>query len=128
MQDWRGTDLDRIFHVISEQNPSDLGTRPDLVTENDVGPNSRWEVGLPWMRCDIDEALEKGILTPISDLRLKKEEEEDYNKGMVFEKSHEILTRGHPVMLHTRVENVQARLEFSNYIISPTKFKWEKVA
>ena len=30
-------------------------------------------------------------------------------------------------MLHTRVENVQARSEFSNYIISPTKFKFEKV-
>ena len=118
----RGTELERIFHVISEENPADLGTRPDLVTEEDVGPNSRWEVGLPWMRCDIDEALEKGILTPIANLRLKKEEEEDYNKGMVFEKSHEILTRGHPVMLHTRVENVQARSEFSDYLISPTKF------
>ena len=123
----RGTELDRIFHVISEENPADLGTRPDLVTETDVGPNSNWEVGKPWMKGDIEEAIEKGTLTPISSLRLKKEEEEDYNKGMVFEKSHEILTRGHTAILHTRVENVQARSEFSDYIISPTKFKLEKV-
>ena len=52
---------------------------------------------------------------------------EDFKWGMVFEKSYEILTRGHPVSLHTRVENVQDRSEFSKYVISPTKFKLDKV-
>ena len=44
------------------------------------------------MKEDITVAVKNGILTPISKLRLNKEEEDDYKKGMVFEKSPEILT------------------------------------
>merc|ERR1712240_490351 len=42
---------------------------------------------------------------------LEKQEKEDFKKGMVFEKRHEILTRGHPVILHTGVANVHDRSE-----------------
>ena len=124
----RGTDLQEIFHVSSSSNPADLGTRPETVKDSDVGPNSRWEKGLPWMKESIDKAVETGILTPVSKLRLCEEEKEAFDKGMVFEKTKEILTRGHPtVLLSTRVENVKSRSEFSDYLLSPTKFKFEKV-
>ena len=124
----RGTELEHIFHVSSEYNPSDLGTRPGTVQDCDVGPNSKWEKGLPWMNREIDDAISNGILTPIADLRLNKEEEEAFNKGLVFEKTHEILTRGHPtIVLTARVEKVKDRAEFSDYLISPTKFKFEKI-
>ena len=53
----RGSDLECIFHVVSEYNPSDLGTRPGAVQACDVGPNSKWEKGLPWMNREIDEAV-----------------------------------------------------------------------
>ena len=123
----RGTELDLIFHVISECNPSDLGTRPEAVKDSDVGPNSKWEKGLPWMKGEVDDAVNNGILTPISKLRLNKEEEDSFNKGLVFEKTPEILTRGHISMLiSARVDNVKARSEFSDYLLSPTKFKFEK--
>ena len=46
----RGTDLDMLFHVVTECNPADIGTRPAEVTDEDIGPNGRWEKGLPWMR------------------------------------------------------------------------------
>ena len=59
------------------------------------------------MNREIDDAISNGILTPIADLRLNKEEEEAFNKGLVFEKTHEILTRGHPtIILTTRIEKV----------------------
>ena len=123
----RGTELELIFHVISECNPADLGTRPEAVKDSDVGPNSKWEVGLPWMKKEIDDAVETGILTPISKLRLNEEEEDSFNKGLVFEKTPEILTRGHiSILQSTRVENVKARAEFSDYALSPTKFPLEK--
>ena len=80
------------------------------------------------MRISIPNVVDKGILTPIFNLRLKKEEEDDYKKGMVFEKTPGILTRGHPtVLLSRRVENVKSRAEFSNYLLSPTKLKFKKV-
>ena len=115
-------DLDTLYHVISEANPSDVGTRPSLITEKDVGPDSIWEKGHSWMNGEISDAIESGILTPASKLRVKEEEEEDFNQGVIFEKSAEILTRGHQVSLsvNSRVDNVKSRSNFSGYVIEPT--------
>ena len=71
----RGTELEMMYHVSSECNPADLATRPDLVKDSDVGPSSRWEKGLPWMRKEIADAVDSGFLTPISKLCLNTEEE-----------------------------------------------------
>ena len=77
---------------------------------SDVGPNSVWEKGLPWMKGEIDDAIDQGILTPANKLRVTDEEEDSFKKGFVFEKSPEILTKGHVVMLATtRVEKVKDR-------------------
>ena len=35
----RGTDLENCYHVKTEENPCDLGTRPGKVTMEDVAPN-----------------------------------------------------------------------------------------
>ena len=93
--------------------------------ETDVGPESVWEVGYPWMNEDISKAVEAGILTPASKLKMSKDDEEKYNQGIVFERSTEILTRGHTV-LSTRVEKVLERSVYSNYILDPSKFSFEK--
>ena len=110
----RGIDLDKLYHVISEGNPSDVGTRPDTITVADVGPNSVWEIGLPWMNGTVEDAIAKGILTPVSQLRVKEEDEEDFNKGVIIERTSEILTRGHCALLssNSRIDNVKERSEF----------------
>ena len=123
----RGTDLDMLYHVQTDCNPADIGTRPSEVKDEDIGPNGRWEKGLPWMRREIDDAIEQGILTPAVNLRMNYDEEDSFKKGLVFEKSQEILTRGHAVMLASRIEKVKERAEFSDYLLSPNKFKLEKV-
>ena len=69
----RGSELEALYHVATDQNPADLGTRPSTVQDSDVGPYSRWEVGLPWMRKDIDDAVALGILNPAANLRLSPE-------------------------------------------------------
>ena len=78
---------------------------------------------------DLNDAIENGILTPVSKLRVKEEEEDDFNQGVIYEKTAEILTRGHQIILSvtSRIENVKSRSDFSHYIIEPTKFKFEKV-
>ena len=78
------------------------------------------------MRREIDDAIEQGILTPAVNLRMNDDEEDSFKKGLVFEKSQEILTRGHAVMLASRIEKVKERAEFSDYLLSPNKFKLEK--
>ena len=46
------TELERIYH-----NPADIGTHPDKVKEEDVGPESIWENGHDWMKGDIKDAI-----------------------------------------------------------------------
>ena len=66
------TDLDKIYHVKTDHNPSDIGTRPSKVKDEDIGPESIWENGHDWMKGKIEEAVESQILIPAKDLRLKK--------------------------------------------------------
>ena len=122
----RSTGLENLYHCISEENPCDVGTRPDLVKLDDVGPLSKWEKGLPWMNGEIEDAVKNEILTPALSLKIDKiAEEQSFKEGLIFEKSKEILTKGHPTVLFSQ-DLVRARFEYSDYLLSPTKFKFEK--
>ena len=92
----RGIELDNIYHVSSAHNPADIGTRPELVAVEDVQQKSSWISGVQWMREDIDEAVKKGILKPVADLRLSTSEQvDDFYDGCIFNQVPEVLTRGH---------------------------------
>ena len=81
----RSSDLDCLFHVVTEENLADLGTRPERVKLTDIGPDSQWELGKPWMREDISSAIENGVLKSIKELRVTAEKEtEDYKNGFLF--------------------------------------------
>lgn len=84
----RGTNLEDVFHVRTECNPADCGTRVDKVKLTDVGPDSRWENGDPWMTLEIQEAVNRGVLKPETSLRASKDIEEsdvdDFKKGLMF--------------------------------------------
>ena len=70
----RGTPLDQLYHVRPDHNPCDTGTRPEKVTFD-----SRWERGADWMRDTLDKAVAEDIIKPALSLRIKPEEEEDFN-------------------------------------------------
>ena len=55
IQTRRNIDLDNIFYVGTDDNVADVGTRAEKVTIEDVGPDSRYELGDPWMRLEVDE-------------------------------------------------------------------------
>jgi predicted metal-dependent enzyme (double-stranded beta helix superfamily) len=40
----RGTKLDQLYHVRTEVNSADVGTRPDKLKIQDMGPGSVWQV------------------------------------------------------------------------------------
>ena len=122
----RSLELTDLYHVRTEANPSDVGTRPGRVTLSDIGPGSRWEEGDAWMKLEFSESVDKGIIKPASCLRVRDEEESEYRKGLVFEKVPEILTRGH-VIDEMRVGKIEERANFSKYLILPTKFNFVQV-
>ena len=121
------TELGKLFHVRTEHNPADIGTRPDKTSEEDVGPESSWERGLPWMRGSMDDALENDIIKPAKNLRLNDAEKEEYDKGLIFEKCPQILIKGHSAFATHRIQKMASRAEFSNYLFMPTKFSFRKV-
>ena len=76
---------------------------------------------------DIKNALDGGILTPVSELRLRsKEEYDDFYDGCVFDRVPEILTRGH-VLNQRRLSLIQERASFSQYLLLPTKFSFRRI-
>ena len=121
----RGSDLDHIYHVKTEENLADLGTRPEKVKVSEVGPDSVWECGKPWMHWDVSKAVEEGILKPISDLRnLEEKESDDYKEGLIF--SNDIPDVMCNTVKTSRVDLLQQRAEFSDYLILPTQFGFKK--
>ena len=122
----RSVDKKDLFHVRTDANPSDIGTRPEKVTLADVGPGSVWEDGVEWMTMDMDTAMEQGFIKPASSLRINDEQENEFKKGLTFEKVPELLTRGHQVS-ERRLNLMQERAEYSDYIILPTKFSFPRV-
>ena len=75
-----------------------LGNEDSSIPVEDVAPNGPWHKGLDLMRNDIENVVEKGVLTPVLELRLSKDDDEDFDKGFVHELSPEILTRGYTVL------------------------------
>ena len=126
LQILRGSSLANLFHVKTDYNPSDLGTRPKKVTLEQVNPASKWICGEEWMTWSVEKAVAEEILKPVSELRMKKEEEEVFNEGCVFDKEPEVLTRGHLVN-EKRVAKLEQRAAFSEYLILPTKFGFRKL-
>ena len=125
----RGTELENVYHVRTEHNPADCGTRPVKVKLTDVGPGSRWETGDSWMNLDIEEAVSRGYIKPATKIRVSKDLEEDFKEGLIFGDTDEVLTRGHTVsavntVSETRIKKLEERANVSNYLFLPTKFKF----
>ena len=120
-------ELSKIFHVKSEFNPADCGTRPGVVKNEDIGPSSTWSSGYDWMKQDMDWAIEQQIIKPAADMKVSKDSENDYMKGLMFEsRVPEELTGGH-IVNPSRVNLLETRANFSNYLILPTRYAFPKV-
>ena len=67
------------------------------------------------------------VLIPAQQLRLNKELEEEFSRGLIFDSQiPEVITRGH-VVNPSRVSLIEQRAEFSSYLIVPTKYSFQSV-
>ena len=123
----RTVDLDKMFHVITSENLADLPTRPDRVGIEDADPSSPWHTGLTWMKGDLSDAVANGILTPLKELSMSDELKKEFDEGLVFEKSKDILTKGHTTLIQNRIDLVYSRAKFASYLILPTKFHFPSI-
>ena len=119
------TDISKLYFCRTDHNPSDVATRAEKVQADSVGPDSVWYKGMPWMNGEITDAIAKDILKPASELRLTDSDDKEFSKGLILERTPEILVHGH-VVTEERVDKMLARAEFSNYITSPSKHNFRK--
>ena len=122
-------------------NPADIGTRKGASIE-DVAPGSEWESGKPWMKLSFDELRRSDILNSVEDIKLRKEQVAEINKETIGA-STDLCDSGFTVMaqpvtarcflveekvaLLSEISNkVKERLEFSQYLVNPNKYKFSK--
>ena len=121
----QNTDISKLFFVRTDHNPADIATRADKVQADSVGPDSIWYRGLPWMNGEVGDAIADDILKPASELRMADNDDKEFQKGLILERTPEILVHGHAVT-EERVNKMLARAEYSKYITSPSKHNFRK--
>ena len=106
-------------YVNSENNIADLGTRKGA-TISDVGPNSPWIQGYPWMR----GPEENFPLKTIDEVMLTNKQKSDANREKAIpdcdENSQCLLTRYVP-------SELKNRYKFSKYLLNPNRFRFRTV-
>ena len=112
------------YYVKSENMIADLGTRKGANIE-DIGPDSVWNRGLPWMR---DEES-NFPLKSVDDIVLSTREKADANKERILEENIDspFCNTGTYSMTKYVPSEVGERFKFSNYIINPTKYRFRTV-
>ena len=109
----RLTSLDNWYHVPSEANIADLGTRE--VTFEDVSETSEWVNGKPWMR----GSLESAPLRTVSEVHM---EQEDIRTALKEVRATESCAYNLPKV----VDRLEARYTFSKYVVDPCVLAWNK--
>jgi hypothetical protein len=112
----RGTPLENIFHVATTANVADIPTRPDRLSLADIGPGSEWDSDRPWMTKEISELISDGTLTPIADMVLQQDDQEEFNAMTIHETTEP-----------ERLSREQEQADIGKYIIFPTRYAFPKV-
>ena len=114
----RFTDAQDWYYVDSSNMIADLGTRRNALSIDDVGPNSTWINGFHWMTLHVDDMPIKSM----SRLQLTNEQ--------IFEAKREIpplLTSSIHIARLVNKDEIMKRSEYSQYILDPNKYNFEKV-
>ncbi len=99
------------FHITTEKNVADLGTRPALVAE--IVPGSAWQISQPWMAMPRD----KMPLMSAAEVTLRAEEK---RLAATVLRNKDVL--GHK--LNFMSSEVSARYALSNYLVDPCSHRW----
>ena len=80
----RGTPTEELYYVRTEVNAADISTRPEKISISHVMPDSVFHKRYDWMRMDVSDAEEAGYITHASKLRMKPEEESDFQQAILY--------------------------------------------
>ena len=109
----RFTDVKDWYHIATDMNVADLGTRGAEV--DDIGTGSAWQNGQEWMRLPREQLPIKTA----AEVTLSSEEA----KAAAAElRASDV--KGHQVLAHSTA--ISERYAHSQYLLDPCKFSWSK--
>ena len=114
----RLTDLANWFHTSRDNMTADVGTRRGATIEQ-IGPESPWIKGKPWMQGSPDQFP----FSTVEEIKLSSSEKGEVKKEKVIENDVNI---AHIGVTHVPKE-VEPRYKFSNYLVNPNRFKFSTV-
>ena len=109
----RFTSPSQWYHIESERNIADLGTRPASVHE--VIQDSDWQIGKDWMRAP----WEQMPLKTVEETKLSKDE----SKEAALETRNPDISG---IILPMLITKVSDRYSFGNYIVDPNQYNWPR--
>ena len=121
--------LEILHHVDGKENPTDVGTRPELITADSVRPGSVWLTGKDWMKLSMEEAKERGVIKTVEDIKLSNEKKKTFKEGIAYD-TFEENDQGVFAIAKVDVTNHKKMFErqvFSNYIYPPLKRSFKSV-
>ena len=110
----RFTDPNRWFHIDTELNVADIATRPCKI--QDLGMSSGWQCGADWMRMEESSMPIRSSST----ITLDGEQRRLAAQGL---KAPDL----HGVNLYSLSTKVADRYGYSQYLLDPNKYCWEKI-
>lgn len=113
----RFTDINQWQYVRSENMMADLGTRKGASLA-DVDGNSKWFNGEEWMKQNIEDMP----IFKVDQLKISANEEEE-----VLHEIHHSNQQTVHFQTQKAIDEGKQHLEFSNYIIPPTKYRFSKI-
>ena len=121
--------LEILHHVDGKENPTDVGTRPELITADSVRPGSVWLAGKDWMKCSMEKAKERGVIKTVEDIKLSNDKKKTFKEGIAFD-TFEENDQGVFAIVKVDVTNHKKMFErqvFSSYIYPPLKRSFKAV-
>ena len=61
-------DLTELYHISGKENVADIGTRPELLTPDQLMPGSEWLCGKKWMTEPVADAVSSGVIKGVKDI------------------------------------------------------------
>ena len=80
-------DLTELYHISGKENVADIGTRPELLTPDQLMPGSECLCGKKWMTEPVTDAVSSGVIKGVKDMKSDNESKKLLKEGIMLHSS-----------------------------------------
>ena len=115
--------LSELYHIAGKENVADIGTRPELLTSEQLMPGSEFLCGKDWMTQPLGDAMNSGVIKSVADIKLDNESRKLLKEGIMLDSSLNVVSKQDKLAMPQKVID---RENFSNYVFPPLKWSFPR--